>query len=286
VRTALVAIVIAGTAHADPEPKAWPEDKRLQLHDTDPPDDPALPVFASRTGFTLLRLGDDGTPRCETWTTTPGPEANHGRLVHDQLALPYHSAGIRLDVCDYHALVHEEANGNELDVDGARWFRDGRGCAAALAKHLKVATDFHTCIDAPPTAKAIDAARARFHDVFGHAGNLWVRDDQTCRVARVGFDAHRERPGRVVIDYPDRTRTVFYNYDAGSDALDRDGEETVWKKTGEDEGWGVGDAGPQPPELGDGTIAVFETTFYTAEAGCRAVIATEQRRASWLPTAP
>jgi hypothetical protein len=286
VRTALVAVLVAGTARADPEPAKWPQDTRLQVHDTDPPDDPPMPVFASPTAFTLLRLAADGSPRCETWTTQRGSDANHGHLVHDALTVDYHSAGIRLDVCDYHALVHEEASGNELDIDGTRWFRDPRGCADALAKHRKVATDFHSCTTPPLSAKVVEAARAQFHAAFGHAGNLWVRDDGACRVARVGYVKDREHPGQVVIDYPDRTRTVFYAYEVDNDVLDLDGEETAWKKTGEGESWGVGDAGAQTPELGDGTITVFSTTFFTTEAGCRAVIAADQRRATWLPTPP
>ncbi len=267
----LVAVVAsAGLARADGSGTEWPKGQRLQLHDTDPPDDPPMSAFATRTSFYLMRLGDDGAPRCEEWATRPGKhlkdgdDPNHGRLVHDALAVDYHSAGIRLETCGYSALVHEEASGNELDVDGARWFRDPQKCSAAIAKHRAVATDFRACLTPPPSQKAIDAARARFRAVFGKGGTLWVRADDSCRVATATVEGGH---GRIVIDDSMGPRTETYDFNSAGDTLaDVDAEIA--------------------PELGDGTIKILDATFYIEAAGCRTVIAVEQRRASWLPKPP
>jgi hypothetical protein len=258
---AFLLVVMVGPVAADGTD--WPTERvKLGDLDADAPDPPALSPFASRTAFYLMRLGDDGSPRCEEWATRPG-SANHGQLTHDTLAVDYHSAGIRLDACDYHALVHEEANGNELDVDGARWFRNPRACQTALAGHRRVATDFHTCLAKPPTPKAIEAARARADLVFRHGGTLWLRDDGSCSAVAVTFDDRRTPRGQIAF---------------GSDSLisyDLDDQGKLVDEEGDDES----------PSFGDGTITVFRMTLNPAES-CRAAVALDRRRASWMPTPP
>jgi hypothetical protein len=281
VRPLLVAALIAGTAHADPE--VWPDGTHLQQHETDPPDDPPMPEFAARTAFTLLRVGADGAARCETWTTQSGSDPNHGHLVHDALSIDFHSAGIRLDVCGYRALVHDEGSGSELDVDGTRWFRTPRGCAAAIAKHRNVAVDFHDCLDDPaPSAKAVAATRARFSAFLEHGGAMTVRDDGACPVARA--IPRPDPPSELVIDYPDRVRSLDYSYDAGSAHLSVINDETRSKGSDFTGQYGCVCVDDYDPTFGDGTIETLDVTFFTTDAACRAAVAAAARRASWLPS--
>ena len=258
-RAALLACLIASVAHADE------------------PEDAPLPAFAQPTTFVLMRLGDDGAPRCEAWTTEPGADPNHGHIVHDKLSVAYRDTGIQLDLCDAHALVHDGGSdgndGGELDVDGARWFHDARSCAAAVAARRAVATDFSPCLPgAAPSQKALDATRARFVAVMTKGGALTVRDGDTCRAARA-------TAGALAIDYADRVRTLRYTLDR--DELEVTDDHTV--ATGSDGGsYGGACADDYALHVGDARVDTFGETLYLDAATCRAQVAIDARRRSWL----
>jgi hypothetical protein len=277
---ALCLCALAPVAAAEPGTD-WPEDTRLQLHDQPDPDDPPMAEFAQATTFVLMRLGDDGNPRCEAWTTRPdGSDANHGHLVHDKLEVDYHSAGIRLDVCDTHALVRDlgsGSSGGDLDVDGERWFRDARACGAAIAKRTAVATDFSACLSAAaPSQKAIDATRARFVAILQRGGALTVRDGDACRAARVAVTA---ASSALSIDYPDRVRTLDFSLDGDKVVVTND--HTVAK--GSDNGsFGCVCADDYALHVADAKVDTFGETLYLDAATCRAQVAIDARRRSWL----
>nr|HEX4315722.1 hypothetical protein [Kofleriaceae bacterium] len=290
-RRALLLCLVASVAHADPGDSDWPKDVQLKIHDGDVPDDPPMAEFASPTTFTLMRLGDDGAPRCEAWTTkADGGDPNHGELVHDKLSVPWHDAGIRLDVCDTHALVREDGAGAayELDVDGAKWFKDARTCQAAIAKKRAVATDFSSCLDqAGPAQKAIDATRARFVAVLQKGGALTVRDGDACRAAKVVLDHGTQTPsGTLTIEYPDRVRSLHYDFDNDPNAGKLDVTEDHTDSRGSDATGRYGCVCADEYELhvGDGKVDTLDETLYLDANACRTAAAVAVRRRSWLPT--
>jgi hypothetical protein len=170
---------------------------------------PALPTFA-KPGELFMLAVTGATARCEAWTIDPeyhvliskqdrhelafevtGKTLSFTRLTHYRGEDSYEtgSCGMRFE-----ARETDQA----IVIDGAKLFRSAEGCAAALAKHERVALLLDCGIaDAPAPARVQQATRAKLEALLASGGSLYSIVDgpsgDTCRSVRVRPAKTRER---------------------------------------------------------------------------------------------
>jgi hypothetical protein len=265
----LAAVLIAGVARADDRA------------------DRSLATFASHTALYLLRLDSTGTPHCEEWRTVPSPERGRGRLVHDDLKAEYQIDQYgELDVCGYRAAPREQAHGNELDIAGARWFRDPRGCASALTHHRRVATDFAACTGTRADEATEEASKARLQAIIQAGGDLATRDDDRCIAVPVSNVRAGRPAGQVVVDRLKVTHSWDYAYDVNTDRFAITNDHYFDKPSATVFGTEAGSDYQEYAFFSAGTVLMAgESLFWSAQA-CTSFVAIGQRKAQWLPPNP
>jgi hypothetical protein len=287
---AWLVVVVVGTAHADiGRDDAWRYTSRqVDIHPdmSRKPVPPAPPLATFSKPGTLYMLDVDGL-QCRAWTIEPG-EHGRGKLV-GPVALDYESSGDRLAVCGMEwPDVAETADG--IAIYGAVWFRDAKSCAAARAKHRRVATDFSRCMPAKPSPAP--NARARLERVLTRGGSLYtVIDDHGPRCSEV--TALPDSVGHGAFHYalrssdlqgrPIRGRTTWqYFFSSGSETIAIMDGSTSWS-----DGTGMGTlcGHDQPIALHRDSADIGGRYYFTLD-GCRAGIAAARERASWLAHAP
>jgi len=247
---------------------------------------PAPPLAAFTTRGTLYMLDVDGL-QCRAWTVEPA-ESGRGKLV-GPVALDYASSGDRLAMCGVEwPDVRETAEG--VEAYGAVWFRDAKQCAAARAKHQRVATDLASCMPAKPTPAG--NSRARLEHVLTAGGSLYtVVDDHGPRCGEVTVmpDSPTHGEFRYALRSTDlrgrpiRGKTTWpYDFTAGTDTIGVTDGSTAWS-----DGTAMGTlcAHDQPIAWHRDSADIGGRYYFTVDA-CRAAIAAARERASWLAHGP
>jgi len=142
------------------------------------------------------------TARCEAWTIDPENRMLISKQERHELAFEVTGKTLSFTgLTHYHGEESYESGScsmrfeaRETDqaivVDGAKLFRSAAGCAAALAKHERVALKLDcTVADAPAPARAQQASRTKLEALLAYGGSLHTIVDgprgETCRSVRV-----------------------------------------------------------------------------------------------------
>lgn len=264
-----------------------------------PPESPLAKLATRRDVFVI---GAEAKPSCRRWTIEQSKQQgdataflvdgderiqleNHG----SELALLGRRRGDETHACHASFTVREVDAG--LDVDGARWFDDERGCERALARKERVAMDWTSCDWQSATLQEQAASQRRFEAMLRFGGSAFAIADGTCQAvhatpARTTTRDYFEGSLWIALHSTDleghtmRGKASFgYEMGTGDTKIVLLGPSTVWSD-GSSMGLMCGDE--QAISYGRDSVEL-EQTHYLSLASCRAALARDRARRAWLP---
>ena len=216
-----------------------------------------IAALAGERTFYLAVLGADGNPRCEDWSLTPGLRIDadapvNGTLAHDGTTLPYSASGDDFDACGVGGTAVPD--GDDVVIDGARWFGDEASCKRALARHQRVAVDLRAC-----TSRVRDDATTQeaFEDIVDQGGTLYP----TPACAPLKLMATGYGFGSI--------GKLWFEY-GGSMLLVRDPNDPI-------------NTSERVLEFDRDRVRIAGEDHFFSQAACRAAAAVDARAGSWRP---
>lgn len=272
-----------------------------------PPPVPAIPIpMLAQPGELFMLVVDRSTPSCvryaidpkaATLTTTRGAETDaFAYTMHDgKLRLEGPSISINGELVESSGCTEDRpvtASDDGLTVDQSTWFRTAEGCSAAIAAHARVATALTCAVAADkPASPELAKSRARFEKIAQRGGTLYsVRERETgpatCMALR--FTPYpkgaSQSPIAGYFSFPIDHGTERYDYEmsAGAEKIILLGPSEKYDD-GSETALGCGDE--VLLEFGADWVSVQSREYFTL-ARCRAQLAEDKVRASWLPVPP